>query len=192
MKYLVGKDAPIDYVKAAYWLELAAAQGLPKAQTNLGYLYLQGLGVERNPKRAVELYRAAAEMGEPAAQANLGNAYFYGANEALYYDSGIASDYMKAFEWYRRSAEQGNGVAQSLLARSYANGTGVRVDYIEAYKWTEIALANFEPTNKNLIETERRFQDYVASNLSASDIATAKTMAKNWQPKPETKAATTP
>ena len=47
----------------------------PAAATTLGYLYADGLGVEKNNTEAVKWYRKAAEQGYAGAQANLGVMY---------------------------------------------------------------------------------------------------------------------
>ena len=40
---------------AAYWYEKAAGHGNPQAQNQIGYFYQAGIGVARDPKRAVPL-----------------------------------------------------------------------------------------------------------------------------------------
>ncbi len=54
-------DAP-NYALAALWYEKAAKQGYSRAQVNLGLLYEQGQGVERDPIKALNLYREAAGL----------------------------------------------------------------------------------------------------------------------------------
>lgn len=62
----LGGTAP-DYAQAAQWYRKAADQGYPRAMVNLGTLYEQGLGVERDPVRAIELYRKSAGLGDAIA-----------------------------------------------------------------------------------------------------------------------------
>jgi hypothetical protein len=54
----------VDYTQAAHWYGLAAAQGYAAAEQELGYLYEQGLGVERDLKVALNLERKASGLGE--------------------------------------------------------------------------------------------------------------------------------
>jgi predicted nucleic acid-binding Zn-ribbon protein len=54
--------APPDYRSALGWYEKAAAQGHPAALASLGYLYEKGLGVDRDPVRALNLYRKAFDV----------------------------------------------------------------------------------------------------------------------------------
>jgi predicted nucleic acid-binding Zn-ribbon protein len=49
-----------DLVAAAAWYEKAAAQKFARGQMNLAYLYEQGLGVAKDPLKALNLYREAS------------------------------------------------------------------------------------------------------------------------------------
>ena len=60
-----------DPVQAAAWLRRAAESGLPRALRMLGRCYAGGLGVERDAKRAAELYRQAIDAGEAEAEEDL-------------------------------------------------------------------------------------------------------------------------
>jgi TPR repeat protein len=52
---------------------------------------------------------------------------------------------IEAVKWYRKAAEQGFPEAQYGLGVCYANGDGVPKNYMEAYKWMNLGLAqNFE------------------------------------------------
>jgi len=61
-----------DYGEALRLLRPLADQGVPAAQTGLGYMYNNGLGVPPSPEEAVQWYRRAAEQGHAKAQNNLG------------------------------------------------------------------------------------------------------------------------
>lgn len=58
--YLKGLGTPPDYDMAAVWFKKSVAQGFNRAKINLGYLYEQGLGVERDLTKALNLYREAS------------------------------------------------------------------------------------------------------------------------------------
>lgn len=53
-----------DYAQAAQWYQKAAQQEYGPAQQELGYLYEQGLGVQRDPTMALNLQRKAAGLGD--------------------------------------------------------------------------------------------------------------------------------
>ena len=57
-------DVPVDYAKAALWYEKAARQGFSEAKQELGYLYELGLGVDKDPLKALNLQRDASGLGE--------------------------------------------------------------------------------------------------------------------------------
>lgn len=112
---------------AREWAPLAE-QGDGPAQAALGALYLAGKGVERDPGKAVELYRQAAEGGLAAAQAMLGALYARGRG-------GIEQDYAQAAQWYRKAADQGLSIAQVNLGYMYSIGQGVDEDHRQAVDW---------------------------------------------------------
>jgi TPR repeat protein len=108
------------YSEAVAWYQKAAEYHYAAAQTNLGYMYRGGFGVEKDFASAVEWYRKAAEQGNPAAQATLGDMYLDGA--------GVEQSNVEAVAWYRRAAEQGNAIAQEKLAILYQDGNGAEKD----------------------------------------------------------------
>ena len=50
--YASGKGAWQDYDEALRWFRKAAEQGSPEGQYNLGLMYRQGLGVQKNEREA--------------------------------------------------------------------------------------------------------------------------------------------
>ncbi|MBF0161807.1 MAG: SEL1-like repeat protein [Magnetococcales bacterium] len=115
----------------------AARQGDAVAQTNLGAMYLHGVGVRRNVSKAQYWFQRAAEQDEGLAQFNLGVL----AQEG----QGGSRDDQKAVHWFRRVASQTNrsdqlyplikGWAQLKLGFIYYEGRGVAKDYQEAMAW---------------------------------------------------------
>ncbi|MCS3903780.1 TPR repeat protein [Methylohalomonas lacus] len=101
-----------------------AEAGSSHAQTELGYLYHTGEGVEQDYQVALDWYRRAAEQGQPDAQYNLGVAYAFG--------HGVDPDPVQASEWYRRAAEHGQPVAAFSLGLAHLQGDGVRKDPLRA------------------------------------------------------------
>ena len=55
---------PLDYSKAAEWYQRAAQQKYAPAVQELGYLYEQGLGVQKDPLRGLNLQREASGLGD--------------------------------------------------------------------------------------------------------------------------------
>lgn len=116
-----------EYQRAYNLLLPPAEGGNTFAQTSIGYMLSQGLGVMKNEREAIKWYEKAAAKGDSDAQYNLGSMYERGR--------GTKQDYQKAFEWYSKSAEQGNAFAQANLGSLYYNGNGVELDYKKALYW---------------------------------------------------------
>jgi len=90
-----------DYETALREFRPLADYGDARAQTKLGYMYSEGLGVPQHYQEALRWYRLSADQGDASAQFNLGVLY----NEGR----GVLQDYQEAVKWFRLAAEQGNG-----------------------------------------------------------------------------------
>jgi len=111
--YRVGDEfTEQDYVAAIKWYRLAAEQGEPGAQNNLGSMYLNGTGIPADAVQAVHWYRLAAEQGLPTAQFNLALRYLHG-------DS-VEQDEREAVEWLLKATQQrhveATGATSNLLS----------------------------------------------------------------------------
>jgi hypothetical protein len=109
-----------------YFLQVAGA-GYAPAQYFLGYMYVNGYGVNKDYAEAVSWFRKAAAQGVAYAQTNLGIMYENGY--------GVNKDYAEAVSWFRKAADQGDAIAQFYLGYMYRNGEGVNKDYAEAVSW---------------------------------------------------------
>ena len=135
--YAQGRGTKADMKAAAEWLEKAAAQGEPKAQTLVGRLYLQG-GVKQDVARARDWFSKAAEQDEAVAQLYIGQIYEKGI--------GVKPDPAEALKWLSSAAKQGVAEAQFELSVIYSRGRGVTQDNAEALKWlTAAAKQKFPP-----------------------------------------------
>ena len=119
------------FQEAAQWYRKAADRGHAAAQTELGLLFTEGLGVAQDDGEAVRWYRQAAEQGFGWAQAHLGLMYAIGR--------GVARDDSQAVQWYRKSAELGFAWAQAQLGSLFDQGRGVARDHVQAAKWYALA-----------------------------------------------------
>ncbi len=90
------------------WLALAQ-QGHAEAQFNLGVMYENGLGVQKDHAQASKWFKKAAEQGLKEAQNNLGKNYAQGR--------GLEQDYIRAYKWLSLAAEQGLKEAAGNLDR---------------------------------------------------------------------------
>jgi serine/threonine-protein kinase len=134
-----------DYYSKRMWADaareyrIAAKQNHPQAQRRLGWLYAQGLGVEKSEEQALRWYRKAAEQNDAAAQENIG--LFYQEGRA-----GLAVDYPEALRWFRKAAVQNDPAAQNSIGLFYQLGrAGLAVDYQEAMRWYRKAAEQGDP-----------------------------------------------
>lgn len=155
--FYMGRGINKDQKKAFEWFEKAAAQGHDRAkeaskmfqkiaslvrsanmgdvqaQYDLGKLYYNGDGVDRDYVAAHGWFELAADQGNADAQYHLGVQYHLG--------QGIKIDYVKAFEWYEKAALQGNIEAQFCLGELLYMAKGVEKSFKKAHEWLEKAAA---------------------------------------------------
>ena len=80
-----------------------AEAGDAEAQTNLGMMYGNGLGVPQDSAEALKWYRKAAEQGHAIGQFQLG---------WMYTSSGVPQDNVKAYMFFNLAAAQGDKDAE--------------------------------------------------------------------------------
>ena len=83
----------------ALWYQKLADCGVVFAQYKVAMMYQEGVGVQKDPAKAVEWLRKAARRDHILAQNRLGLAYEYGF--------GVEKNYGKAKWWYRKAANRG-------------------------------------------------------------------------------------
>lgn len=108
-------------------LRLAAANGDPSAEFEVGARLAEGKGTEQNFKEALHWYQRAASRGFAQAQYRLGTLYERGL--------GTKPDLQRARQWYQRAAEQGNVKAMHNLAVLSAGRDSASPDYALAAQW---------------------------------------------------------
>ncbi len=108
-------------------LRLAAANGDPSAEFEVGARLAEGKGTTQNFKDAAKWYQRSASKGFVQAQYRLGTLYERGL--------GVKADQPRAEDWYMRAAEQGNVKAMHNLAVLSANKRGGSPDYARSASW---------------------------------------------------------
>jgi TPR repeat protein len=145
-----------------------AEKGDAAAQTLAAEIYARGLGVQRDEKKAAELYGKAAAQGVAAAEfqyalylmegrvvpkdekratelmqasADAGNrlaAFNYA--QILMEKDGSANGAEKAYDYYEKAADAGLADAQYAMSQAFANGIGGKVkNDEEARRWLLLA-----------------------------------------------------
>lgn len=94
----------------------------------MGFLYENGLGVDKDAKSSFRSYRKAADLKHPKAWTKLGNFYSKGF--------GVRRDFKNALEAYEIAAHDLNDPeAYNLLGIVYEEGIEVPPDYDLAYEY---------------------------------------------------------
>lgn len=106
-----------NYQEALKQFGKSAKEGNTDAQYQIGLMFLDGLGVNKNPRDAAYWFRKAAQNGHMASQFEIGYCFATG--------TGVQQDSRMAAEWYWRAAEQGDPDAALYLARCYRDGVGM-------------------------------------------------------------------
>ncbi|RHZ77878.1 hypothetical protein Glove_169g47 [Diversispora epigaea] len=92
-------------------------------------MYLKGMGVRKDMKKAFRICSNVADEGSVVALNYL----------ALIYENGfgVEKNDEKAFELYLRSAEQGSLVAQNNIGLCFRYGTGISKDVNKGFQWSK-------------------------------------------------------
>jgi uncharacterized protein len=143
-----GKGVTKDDAEAMQWAHRSADAGNADALDFVGFAYLRGAVVKRNPAIAIAYFKAAADDSAQAAF-NLGQCYF-GAQ-------GTDQDCAKALEWWKSAAEQGHGRAAASAAMAYRSGEGIAPDAAQARRLAERAAELNDPSGLVLLG-EMQFQ----------------------------------
>jgi TPR repeat protein len=125
----------------------------------------------------------AAKSGDAAAQFNLGVLY-----DSRVDDNGYAIDgnRAEAMKWLLAAAEQGLPRAQSKLAEMYAGVSAVPEDFIHACAWFLLATRSSRGIHRH---RARSGYEHISSRLTSAQLARAKRLAGDWQPKKPDKTA---
>jgi len=166
-----------EYAKAAELWRPLAEQGNAVAQYQLGTLYMEGKGVERDDATAFMWMQRAADQGDANAQYNVGASYMEGL--------GVQKNEAEAARWFGRAANQGMVYAQVNLGLLYASGTGVPQDNVEALKWLHLALFAL-PAGGARSDVSRAIVD-VAAKMDYLQKEQATKRERAWKATPETK-----
>ncbi|KAI9202895.1 uncharacterized protein BJ171DRAFT_444085 [Polychytrium aggregatum] len=121
-------------------LEKATYANHTMAHFYLARCYRDGLGVNENHTKAVELYRSLAYRGIPQAQIALGRCYENG--------DGVDQSYNRAIEWYSMAADQGSedGRLHIVFLRGWLSFVGHNIEQsdVDSFNRWQEAVSIFE------------------------------------------------
>ena len=171
-----------DYQTAILIFDRLAEKNNPLALYWVGHMNELGLGVARDPAKAVEYYKKAAAQDVAAAELRLGEIYLHG--------NLVLPDFAQAKSYLEKAAYHGEPRAAMLLGQMYHDGIGMPADQTEAYAWSEVA------TLQGSVFAQRD-RDVSLHDLSAADqknaIARAQDILKKIKSEaPPIKPATPP
>jgi len=115
------------YGRAAYLFNIAASRGHAPSLNDMGVLYLFGLGVPRDERKAVEYFRRSSSRGEAMADLNLGLCTLFAI--------GTAENESQAAAYIESAARKHVPVAAVIMAVNKAVGTPLATrDLSDAYR----------------------------------------------------------
>jgi TPR repeat protein len=115
-----------------------ADKGNPAGIRELANLHYSGVGVQKDQKKALEMWKQSANQGDVEAMLRIGMEYHSGENLPL--------NQREAFKWFRKSAEEGQAQAMGILGAYYLNGWGIdSQDWEKGVKWLRKACELGDP-----------------------------------------------
>lgn len=127
---------PKNMPEAVRWYRRAAEQNDARAQYGLGLCYLEGLGVEWDEERGLELVCKAADQGHAESQFKLAELYGRGIGEPR-------NEADRPLQLLERAAKRGYDKAYERLIIRCEFGVGTARDVVAAAQWyCRAALAN--------------------------------------------------
>lgn len=154
-----------EYALARYNLKIASDMGHPDGSGDLGWMYMCGIGMEKDFVKAREYYEKAIEQGNEKVHRYLANLYYRGL--------GTEIDYLKAFSHYWQAYENGDGCACNNLGAMYYMGHGYEKDIKKACKF--YILGN----NKGCLSGRTNLLSFGAAHFETySEVATEITIGE--------------
>jgi len=171
--YFNGVYIEQNYEKAVFWLIKSAQQKDIVGMVNLGRLYAEGIGIEKNLIASINLHVEAMCCGADKylifdiisideiieiaqnddeeivrAQFYLGVCYYEGVQHN---DIEIEKNNEKAFYWFKKAANKKYPLAMVYFGILYAEGAGVDKDLITSLNWLTEAIGYGADIAKNII-----------------------------------------
>ena len=163
-------DGAVHYKRGNYQAALTSWRNLSQTdatvQNNIGIMYMDGKGVQRNLPLAAQWLARSAANGSSLGQNNLGGMYRDG--------KGVNRDFGKALTYFSASAAQGNAAGQMNLGLMFLYGQGVRQDLSRAYMWFDLAAAqNLDKAayHRSLAASRMSVQQQIAAHNAAQRCA---------------------
>ena len=156
-----------DYTTALREFLPLAEAGQASAQAAIGQMYLDGLGVPKDPAQAAVWLEKAAGGGNARARAQIGALYATG--------TGVPQDEMKASYWLLKAANQNVRQSQRFMALRFYAGQGVPRDLAQSFLYAALCAKQGDPEGQALL-------NQLATEMSPEEKARAQALLQTWQP----------
>ena len=165
-KGLTGESA--DFSQAAIWYQKAGDLGSYISYCSLGRLYMSGAGVNKEPKKALQLCQIPAERGSPQAIIQLGRWLLEG-------DENIR-DTNAALQWFKKGADSNVAEAEFYLGKMIQANIVNDTTLLDARYWFEKAASKgYEPAYLPVGEL------YLTAQVEAeTQLPSARDLAKSY------------
>lgn len=148
---IIGKGGfPVNYERALHYSVRAAEKGHPVAQTNMGQIYLRGLGVEKDREKAMGYLEKAMDQG-------FMKSFRYAG---IYYAE--SGQFSTAAAFYEMGAQRGDITSQFLLGQCYEDGVGVEQNIEKAIHWYRISARRGDEIARPAMDALARLKDQEA------------------------------
>ncbi len=151
------------------WLPLAR-RGDARAQTWIGVMYGEGMGVAKDHTEAIRWLGRAASQSYAEAEFRLGVIHEFG--------HGVNEDKARARAYYERAANHAHFEAQLRLSELYEFGIGTAIDLVRARMWAEIAERIAGSHSERVRAGGNR--DTLAEIMTPEQSAEARRLAQTW------------
>lgn len=155
---------PIDDIKAGEFYGKSADQGNPVAKIQLGALLIRGVGLKRDPERAVILFEEAMALGYPDAMRWLAIVHELGL--------GVEQDIVRAGQLYDRANARFDLISHLLLGYG-PNENDDRGDYTRR-EMGRLSSELVTPVSQRMLGVMQQFGYYISPNLDQSFATLAK------------------
>lgn len=120
-----------NYTAALPYLQSTSKAGSLISLCLLGYMYTNGLGVERDMEIGLNLYNKAVSNNYPPAMVSMGELHLAG--------NGVKADSIKAYNYFKKAADLEYKEAEFLVSCCKRYGIGTEVNQQEAFDYAKKA-----------------------------------------------------